>query len=208
MGALVMFPSRYRGSTKWSHEYRSPVCSSASAPPHVSECTHSPGGSRPSSRGRRRHLHVHLPTSCRTHSSNTSIRKRPYCAPSTERPVTRCPSVRRAAGPPRRPWHDPVGGGLGDTLDDGDELHELAPQLVAQEAVDLAAALGVGRVHRGQRVPLDAGLSEVPSPPITCANVPRPPLLDPIGVVDLARPSIEMPTRTSLRQKTPPIRRR
>ena len=64
-----------------------------------------------------------------------------------------------------------------------------APQLVAQEAVDRAPVIGVRGVDRRERVPLRrrprAGAS---SPRTTWSNEPLPPLFDPVGVVQLARP--------------------
>src|SRR6476646_1509203 len=88
-----MLPSLKRGSTKWSHEYTSPVCSSASARPHVSEWTHRLGGSPTQLARATSNICTYTsPTSRRTHSSNTSIRNRPYCSAVTDRPVTREPS--------------------------------------------------------------------------------------------------------------------
>ncbi len=41
-----MLPSRWSGSTKWSHEYRSPLCSRATASRRSRAKMHSAGGSR------------------------------------------------------------------------------------------------------------------------------------------------------------------
>ena len=75
--------------------------------------------------------------------------------------------VQRAVAP-GRPGHRTVGVGLGDALDDGDELDEARAALVAQEAVHLAAVIGVRGVDRRQRVPLDSSglqvLETAPSP--------------------------------------------
>ncbi len=75
----------------------------------------------------------------------------------TERSVTRLPScdVERAVAP-GAPGHAAVLVGLGDPLDDRDELDEAGAALVPQEAVDLAAVVCVRGVDRRQRVPLDA----------------------------------------------------
>ena len=65
----------------------------------------------------------------------------------TERAVTTSPSC-TYRGRSRHEDHGTVPScvGLGDALDDGDELHEARAALVAQEAVDLAAAMLVGGV--------------------------------------------------------------
>ena len=47
-GVSMMLPSRCAGSTKWSHEYRSPLCSIASPVPQVSLKTHMPEDPNPS----------------------------------------------------------------------------------------------------------------------------------------------------------------
>ena len=49
---------------------------------------------------------------------------------------------------------------FGHPLDDRDELQVLRAELFGQEAVDLQRVVGVGGVHRGQRVPFDAGFSQ------------------------------------------------
>ena len=68
------------------------MCSSASASPHVSEWTHSPGGSPNQFASVTSNICTYTsPTSRRTHSSKTSIRKRPYCSPPIERFVTSSP---------------------------------------------------------------------------------------------------------------------
>ena len=41
IGVSMMLPSRCGGSTKWSHEYTSPLCSSATPSPQVGRRTHS-----------------------------------------------------------------------------------------------------------------------------------------------------------------------
>ena len=51
---------------------------------------------------------------------------------------------------------------LGDALDDRDELHEARTALVAQEAIDLAAAMLVRGVHRREDVVLDAVCAQMP----------------------------------------------
>ncbi len=78
MCVSLMLPSLNAGSTKWSHEYRSPVCSIASASPHVSECTHRLGGSPCQLASATSNICTYTsPTSRRTQSSKTSIRNRP-----------------------------------------------------------------------------------------------------------------------------------
>ena len=76
------------------------MCSSASASPHVSEWTQRPGGSPTQLASATSNICTYTsPTSRRTHSSKTSIRKRPYCSPVTERSGdARRPPARRAAG--------------------------------------------------------------------------------------------------------------
>ena len=57
--------------------------------------------------------------------------------------------------------------GFGDALDDRDELHEPRAALVAQEAVDLAAAAAVRSVDRRQDVAVDSAARRWPRPRIT-----------------------------------------
>ena len=131
------------------------------------------------------------PTSCRAHSSKTSMRNRPYCLGPDRAvgdevallPVQR-PVARRGA-PARLGQRQQLGG---HPLDDRDELHERRAELVAQERVDLAPVVAVGRVDRGQRVPLHP----VPLQRLQPAHDPvegrLAALVDPVGVVHLARP--------------------
>src|SRR5436190_9364539 len=58
---------------------------------------------------------------------------------------------------PRRPRHASVLRSLGDPLDDGDELDEACVAFVTEEAVDLGAVAGVGRVDGRERVPFHPG---------------------------------------------------
>ena len=44
MWVVVMLPSRWSGSTKSSQEYRSPLCSSATASPQISAMMHTAPG--------------------------------------------------------------------------------------------------------------------------------------------------------------------
>ena len=63
-----------------------------------------------------------------------------------------------------------------------------APQLVAEEAVDLAAVVGVGGVDGGQRVPLDARRAQVLEPAHHLVEGALAALVHAVGVVQLARP--------------------
>ena len=83
-----------------------------------------------------------------------------------------------------------------DPLDDRDELDETGVALVAQEAVHLTASVSVGRVHRGQRVPFRPGLLEKREPAHHPVEAALAALVDPVGVVQLAGPSIDKPTST------------
>ena len=98
-----------------------------------------------------------------TQCSKTSMRNRPYCCGLTERLVTAVPvCVYRTLRWLRLP-HPAVRPGehfFGHPLDDRDELQVLRAELFGQEAVDLQRVVGVGGVHRGQRVPFDAGFSQ------------------------------------------------
>ena len=70
MCACWMLPSRYFGSTKWSHEYRSPLCSSASALPQVSAKMHIEAGAPTQDASAASNICTYtLPTSRLTHSS-------------------------------------------------------------------------------------------------------------------------------------------
>ena len=131
------------------------------------------------------------PTSWRAHSSKTSIRNRPYAS----RPdravgdeVALLPVQRPVAGagaPARLGQRQQLGR---HPLDDRDELHERRAQVVAQEPVDLAPVVAVGRVHRGQRVPVDAVPLERVEPADHPVEGGLAALVDPVGVVHLARP--------------------
>src|SRR5208337_1975911 len=85
----LILPSLYRGSTKWSQEYKSPLCSIANAPPQVLECTHNPEGSPCQfARATSNICTYTLATSCLTHSSKTPTRNLPYCSAVVDRSVT------------------------------------------------------------------------------------------------------------------------
>ena len=75
----------------------------------------------------------------------------------------------------------------GDPLDDGDELDELRTELVAQERVDLAAVVAVGRVDGGEHVPVDPVPPEYVEPAHHPVEGGLAALVDPVGVVHLAR---------------------
>ena len=69
------------------------MCSMASCCPQVFACTHIPPGSPYQFASAVSNICTYtVPMSRRTHSSNTSIRNRPYCCGPTERWVTRFPS--------------------------------------------------------------------------------------------------------------------
>ena len=89
---------------------------------------------------------------------------------------------------PRRPRHGPVRVRLGDPLDDRDELDEAGAALVAEEAVDLAAVVGVRGVDRRQRVPVDLRVAQVAEPAHHLVERALAALVHAVGVVQLARP--------------------
>ena len=79
---------------------------------------------------------------------------------------------------PRRPRHRSVLVRLRHPLDDRDELNEARAAVVAEEAVDLAAAVGVRGVDRRRaRSTRRPPSRRWPSPRITWSNEPLPPLL-------------------------------
>src|SRR5262249_5815176 len=86
---------------------------------------------------------------------------------------------------PRRPGHASVRPGLGNALDDRDELHEPCAALVPQEAVDLAAAVAVRGMDRRERVPLDASVAQRLEPAHHLVERPLAALVHPVRVVDL-----------------------
>ena len=100
----------------------------------------------------------------------------------------RVQGARRAAGPVAPSL---VGGGeglLGGALDDGDELDPLGRELVAEEAIDLPAALLVGGVDRAEDVEgnvMGAQVAPALHHPVERALAAP---VEPVGVVQLARP--------------------
>ena len=74
-----------------------------------------------------------------------------------------------------------------DALDHRDELHEPSAALVAQEPVDLAAAVLVGGVHGGQHVVLDARSAKLAEPAHHLIEAAASAFGDSECVVDLAR---------------------
>src|SRR4029453_9022441 len=90
-----MLPSRCLGSTKWSHEKRPRLVSSATALPHVSEKMHIDAGAPSHDASAASNICTYTePTSFFTHSSKMPIRKRPHCSDPTDRSVTWLPSCR------------------------------------------------------------------------------------------------------------------
>ena len=49
----------------------------------------------------------------------------------------------------------------GNALDDGDELHVLRPEFIAEIAIDLKAVVFVSSVDRAQDVGVDIGVTQV-----------------------------------------------
>ena len=88
---------------------------------------------------------------------------------------------------PGRPRNGAVLVRLGDALDDRNELHEAGVALVAEEAVDVAAAPCIGGVDRRQCVPLDTRVAEVPEPADDLVERPVAALVDAVRVMKLAR---------------------
>ena len=184
-----MFPSRWRGSTKWSQEYRSPVCSSASAT--AARLGVDAEARRLAHPVRERDVE-HL------HEDGADVAAHPLLEHVDEEvaPLLRAD---RAGGDelalllverpvaPRRPRLRPERG-VGDALDDRDELDEPRPELVAEEAVDLGAAVGVAVVDGAEDVELDAVLDELAPAAHHLVEAALAALVDAVGVVDLARP--------------------
>ena len=102
-------------------------------------------------------LHVHL-ADITPHPLLEDVDQEPAVLLAADRAVRDQLSLLLVQRPvaPRRPRHLTVGG-LGDALDDRDELDEACVALVAQEAVHLTAVLAVARVHGRQRVPFHPG---------------------------------------------------
>ena len=93
-----------------------------------------------------------------------------------------------AAGPVAPSLVGGVEGLLGGALDDGDELDPLGPELVAEEAVDLPAALLVRGVDRAEDVEghvVGAQVAPALHDPVEGALAAP---VEPVGVVQLARP--------------------
>ena len=91
-------------------------------------------------------------------------------------------------------------------FDDRDELDEVRTELVAQERVDVAAVVAVGRVDRGQDVPLDAVCLE----DVEAADHPvvggLSSLVDSVPVVELPGPvDGDSDQELVLRQELPPL---
>ena len=204
-----MLPSRWSGSTKWSQEYRSPLCSRATAVPQVSRNTHI-AGCMPSQEARAASKWPTntSPTSLRTHSSNTAARNRPHCSAPTDRSVTRLPVLRYSGRSRLAPAPAGVGDGQGllvGALHDGDELHEPQPEVVAEAAVHLEGAVGVGRVDRAQHVdvhPMGPQDLEAREHPVEGAPAR---LVDPVDVVQLPGPVDGQADQETVRgQELPP----
>ena len=77
---------------------------------------------------------------------------------------------------------------LGRPFDDGDELHELAAAVVAQEPVDLYRPVFVGGVDGGEGVPFDLVLAQCREPAHHLVERGLAGLVAAIRVVDVARP--------------------
>ena len=75
--------------------------------------------------------------------------------------------------------------GFGDSLDDRDELHEPRAAVVAQEAVHLATARFVGRVHGRENVVFHARGPQVTEAAHDLVEAAAAALRHPVGVVDL-----------------------
>ena len=177
------------------------MCSSASCESAGLACTHRPGGSPTQFASAVSNICTYTsPTSRRTHSSNTSIRNRPYCSGADRAAGDEVAVlyVERAVAPRATSGTLPSSVGLGDALDDGDELDEARAALVAQEAIHLASAVLVRGVDRREDVALDAACrAGAPSRASPGRTLPRPPLVR-RKVSWISRgPSIEIPTRKS-----------
>src|SRR5262245_55470780 len=88
---------------------------------------------------------------------------------------------------PGIPWDRAVACRFRDTLDDRYELNETRATLVAQEAVNLAAANSVGRMDGCERVPLDSCVAQAAQAPHHIVEGPPSTLVYPVRVVDLPR---------------------
>ena len=134
------------------------------------------------------HLHVHL-ADVAAHPLLEDVDQEAAVLLAADRAVRdRAPLllVQRPVAP-RRPRHLAVGG-LGDPLDDRDELDEARAALVAEEAVHLAAAVAVAGMHGRERVPLDAGRAQMLETAHDLVERALAALVDPVGVVHLPRP--------------------
>lgn len=71
----------------------------------------------------------------------------------------------------------------GCSLDDGDELHVLRSQLIAEEVIDLQRVVGIGGVHRAQDVHIDAVLLQKMPAAHHLLKAAGAALVDPVGIV-------------------------
>ncbi len=165
------------------------MCSRASASPHVSRVDAEarrladPVGERDVE-----HLHVHL-SDIAPHPLLEDVDQEASVLVGGHRAARDALALLGVERPvaPRRPRHGAVLLRLGDALDDRDELDEAGVALVAEEAVHVAAAPGVRRVDRRERVPLDTGLPEVSEAGHHLVERPLAALVHAVRVVQLAR---------------------
>ncbi len=165
------------------------MCSSASASPHVSEWTHSPGGSPTQFASATSNICTYTsPTSRRTHSSNTSIRKRPYCSAVIDRLVTSSPFC-SYSGRSRHELHGTSPSVASATRSMiGMNWTNRAPHSSRRNRYTVTTVIAVDGVHGRQRVPLHPTGPEVLEAADHLLERPLAALVDPVGVVQLPRP--------------------
>ena len=118
------------------------------------------------------------------------MRKRPHCSGPMEREVTREP-LWVYSGRPLTRLPQPASAICDElrrgALDDGDELDEARPDLVAEVAIDLATAVTVEGMDRAEDVGLGSGRLQQPGRPQDLGVRGRAALVHALGIVDLRR---------------------